>query len=148
MTKELKKFTLTSIKNIPNAIENNNFVIFVGDGVSRNSGLSTWSEVIKELAKNLEIKAKGKYSNKNDIFSNFKGKLSLKGLVLYLYKFLFFIKIYQHFDVNKYYSITKQLESFDVTTYTILNKVFSTNIEQRLCFGGASFSLEKKQDTF
>lgn len=352
MTKELKKFTLTSIKNIQKAIENNKLVIFVGAGVSRNSGIPTWSELIKELAKDLGIKAKGKDSNGNDIFSNdeflkipqyyfnerkekeyydkikeildkdfqpndihkmifelnpthivttnydnlleqqanqwqtnrkyckvandielstapncnyiikmhgefdnivlkesdydsysnnfkltetyvkglfathtilfvgfsaddsnvrrilqwikdiigdkhqpaylidvndhsdiseeefrikfeyyrnqgiftlyksqvedeinenfsnFKGKLSLKGLGLDLYKFLFFIKNYQHFDVNKYYSIIKQLESFNVITYTILNKVFGTNIEQRLCLGGASFPLEKKQDTF
>lgn len=352
MTKELKNFTLTSIKNIQKAIENNKLVIFVGAGVSRNSGIPTWSELIKELAKDLGIKPKGKDSKENDIFSNdeflkipqyyynerkekeyydklkeildkdfypndihkiifelnpahivttnydnlleqqanqwqtnrkyckvandielstapncnfiikmhgefdnivlkesdydsysnnfkltetyvkglfathtilfvgfsaddsnvrrilqwikdiigdkhqpaylidindhsniseeefrikfeyyrnqgiftlykaqiedeindtfnnFKGELNLQGLGLDLYKFLFFIKNYQHFDVNKYYNILKQLESLNVITYTILNKVFKTNIEQRLRYGGVSFPLEKKQDTF
>ena len=70
MTKELKNFTLTSIKNIQKAIENNKLVIFVGAGVSRNSGIPTWPELIKELAKDLGIRAKGKDSEGNDVFGN------------------------------------------------------------------------------
>ena len=70
MANELKNFTLTSIKNIQKAIENNKLVIFVGAGVSRNSGIPTWAELIKELAKDLGIKAKGTDSKGNEVFSN------------------------------------------------------------------------------
>ena len=69
MANELKNFTLTSICNIQNAIENNKLIIFVGAGVSRNSGIPTWAELIKELAKDLGIKSKYKDDKGNDLFS-------------------------------------------------------------------------------
>jgi len=70
MANELRNFTLTSIKNIQKAIENNKLVIFVGAGVSRNSGIPMWNELIKELANDLGIKAKGKDVDGNEFFSN------------------------------------------------------------------------------
>ena len=69
MTNELKNFTLTSICNIQNAIENNKLIIFVGAGVSRNSGIPTWAELIKELAKDLGIKSKYKDDKGENLFS-------------------------------------------------------------------------------
>lgn len=69
MANELKNFTLTSICNIQNAIENNKLIIFVGAGVSRNSGIPTWAELIKELAKDLGIKSKYKDDKGEDLFS-------------------------------------------------------------------------------
>ena len=352
MSNELKNFTLTSIKNIQKAIENNKLVIFVGAGVSRNSGIPTWAELIKELAKDFGIKAKGTDSKGNEVFSNdeflkipqyyfnerkekeyyskvkevldkefqpneihkmifelnpthiittnydnlleqqanrfqtkrkyckaandielatapncnfiikmhgefdnivlkesdydsysnnfkltetyvkglfathtilfvgfsaddsnvrkilqwikdiigdrhqpaylidvnnhnniteeefrikfeyyrnqgiftlykvqvqneieeafshFKGNLSLEGLGKDLYKFLFFIKNYNYFDVNKYYNVLKQLECLNIINNSILEKVFNTSIPLRLQLGGGSFPLEIKQQTF
>ena len=352
MSNELKNFTLTSIRNIQKAIENNKLIVFVGAGVSRNSGIPTWEELIKELAKDIGIKAKGKDSNGNEVFSNddflkipqyyfnerkekeyydkvkeildkdfqpneihkmifelnpahivttnydnlleqqanrfqtkrkyckaasdielatapncnfiikmhgefdnivlkesdydsysnnfkliethikglfathtilfvgfsaddsnvrrilqwikdiigdkhqpaylldvndhnniteeefrikfeyyrnqgiftlyktqilneieetfdnFKGNISLKGLGKDLYKFLFFIKNYNYFDVNKYYDVLKQLECLNIINNSILEKVFNTSIPLRLTIGGTSFPLETKQQTF
>lgn len=352
MSNKLKNFTLTSIRNIQKAIENNKLIVFVGAGVSRNSGIPTWEELIKELANDIGIKAKGKDSNGNEVFSNddflkipqyyfnerkekeyydkvkeildkdfqpneihkmifelnpahivttnydnlleqqankfqtkrkyckaasdielatapncnfiikmhgefdnivlkesdydsysnnfkliethikglfathtilfvgfsaddsnvrrilqwikdiigdkhqpaylidvndhnditeeefrikfeyyrnqgiftlykaqvrneieeafshFKGNLSLEGLGKDLYKFLFFIRNYNYFDVNKYYNVLKQLECLNVINNSILEKVFNTSIPLRLQLGAASFPLETKQQTF
>ncbi|MED1607601.1 SIR2 family protein [Cytobacillus kochii] len=46
-------FLNTSIKKIKEASENNKLVVFVGAGVSANSGMPTWNELIKEFAKDL-----------------------------------------------------------------------------------------------
>lgn len=46
-------FMNTSIKKIKEASENNKLVIFVGAGVSANSGVPTWNQLIKELGKDL-----------------------------------------------------------------------------------------------
>lgn len=70
MKNSLKTFTLTSVKNIQRAIENNNLIIFVGAGVSKNSGIPTWADVIEELANELGICACTKDYNGKNIFSN------------------------------------------------------------------------------
>lgn len=41
---------LTSIKDIRRAQENNQLVVFVGAGVSKNSNVPTWWELIKRIA--------------------------------------------------------------------------------------------------
>src|SRR5699024_11755201 len=41
------------IKKIKEANENNKLVAFVGAGVSANSGVPTWNELIKEMAKDI-----------------------------------------------------------------------------------------------
>lgn len=46
-------FVETSIKKIREASENNKLVVFVGAGVSANSGMPTWKDLIKEMAKDL-----------------------------------------------------------------------------------------------
>ncbi|MDP7988829.1 hypothetical protein Q9B79_03200 [Bacillus sp. MHSD_36] len=46
-------FVETSIKKIKEASENNKLVVFVGVGVSANSGIPTWGELITEMAKDL-----------------------------------------------------------------------------------------------
>ncbi|WP_372518489.1 SIR2 family protein [Candidatus Ruminimicrobiellum ovillum] len=66
----LKDFTLTSIKKIQESIEHNKLIIFVGAGVSQNSGLPSWSELVKILAKEI-----GMEKNIN-IPENLKSKLS------------------------------------------------------------------------
>ncbi len=74
---------------------------------------------------------------KCDIENNFekcqyKDKINLNGQGLDLYKFLYFIKNYKFFDVDKYYYTLKQLESLNVIDNTILRKVFNVNIVDRL----------------
>src|SRR5574344_2253529 len=66
MQNTLKNFTLTSIKNIQKAIENNKLIIFVGAGVSRNSGIPTWESLVQILANELGIKP----NSDNRCFSN------------------------------------------------------------------------------
>ncbi|WP_440858638.1 SIR2 family protein [Staphylococcus shinii] len=46
-------FMNTSIKKIKEASENNKLVVFVGAGVSANSGVVNWGQLIKELSKDL-----------------------------------------------------------------------------------------------
>ncbi len=44
---------ITSVREIKKAQENNQLVIFVGAGVSKNSGVPTWWELIKKFAKEI-----------------------------------------------------------------------------------------------
>ncbi|MEJ9230297.1 SIR2 family protein [Peribacillus butanolivorans] len=46
-------FVPTSIKKIKQASENNKLVVFVGAGVSANSGMPTWGQLIEEMSKDL-----------------------------------------------------------------------------------------------
>ena len=71
----LKNFTLKSIINIQKAIENRKLVIFVGAGVSRNSGIPTWGELVSQLAKDLGINAK---AHDADGFNYYGGEDYLK----------------------------------------------------------------------
>ena len=64
----LRNFTLKSILNIQKAIENNKLVVFVGAGVSKNSGIPTWKELIQELAQELGLKAIAHDSNGFDFW--------------------------------------------------------------------------------
>lgn len=50
LTVSIKMDWLTSIKEIQKAQENNQLVIFVGAGVSKNSNVPTWWELIKKFA--------------------------------------------------------------------------------------------------
>ncbi len=71
----LKNFTLKSIINIQKAKENRKLVIFVGAGVSRNSGISTWADLVKQLARDLGINPK---AHDADGFSYYGGDDYLK----------------------------------------------------------------------
>lgn len=51
----LRNFTLTSIKNIQKAQQKGKFIIFVGAGVSQNSNLPSWNDLVNNLAKDLGI---------------------------------------------------------------------------------------------
>lgn len=48
-------FLETSIKKIKEASENNKLVIFVGAGVSANSGIPTWGQLVEEFSKELGV---------------------------------------------------------------------------------------------
>jgi hypothetical protein len=51
-----ESFILTSIRKIKEAIDNNKLVLFVGAGVSANSGLPTWGKLVQSFADELSIK--------------------------------------------------------------------------------------------
>ena len=42
-----------SVREIRKANENNRLVVFVGAGVSKNSGIPTWGELIQDIAKKI-----------------------------------------------------------------------------------------------
>lgn len=44
-----------AIKNLVEAMNDDELIIFVGAGVSANSGLPSWSELIKELKSELSL---------------------------------------------------------------------------------------------
>lgn len=44
---------IDSIKKIREAQENNQLIVFVGAGVSHNSGIPTWWELIKKIAEKI-----------------------------------------------------------------------------------------------
>ena len=68
MNEVFRQHTLTNIKNIKKASENNKLVVFVGAGVSQNSGLPSWLDVVAAMADDLGIKKKedGRYCFSND----------------------------------------------------------------------------------
>ena len=64
----LRNFTLKSILNIQKAIEHNKLVVFVGAGVSKNSGIPLWQELVQELAQELGLKSVANYSDGSDFW--------------------------------------------------------------------------------
>lgn len=58
MTIGLRDFTLTCIKEIQEARDHNKLVIFVGAGVSINSGMPSWNDLVKNLAQEIGIEKK------------------------------------------------------------------------------------------
>lgn len=64
----LRNFTLKSILNIQKAIEHNKLVVFVGAGVSKNSGIPLWRELVQELAQELGLKSVANYSDGSDFW--------------------------------------------------------------------------------
>lgn len=54
----LRNFTLTSIKNIQEAQQKGKLIIFVGAGVSQNSNLPSWNDLVNQLAQDLGIEKK------------------------------------------------------------------------------------------
>ncbi len=47
---------IESILKIRDARDNNRLIIFVGAGVSKNSDIPTWSELIQSIAEKIEYK--------------------------------------------------------------------------------------------
>ena len=54
----LRNFTLTSIKKIQEARQKGKLIIFVGAGVSQNSNLPSWNDLVNQLALDLGIEKK------------------------------------------------------------------------------------------
>ncbi|MEQ8192837.1 MAG: SIR2 family protein, partial [Candidatus Eremiobacterota bacterium] len=60
----MKNFVLESIKKIQDAINKNKLVLFIGAGVSTNSGLPNWKELIDNFSESIGKKANN-YSDKD-----------------------------------------------------------------------------------
>lgn len=58
MRQSLKSITLKNITEIQEARNNNKLIIFVGAGVSQNSGLPSWTDLVKSLAQDIGIEKK------------------------------------------------------------------------------------------
>ena len=58
MRQSLKGITLKNITEIQEARNNNKLIIFVGAGVSQNSGLPSWTDLVKSLAQDIGIEKK------------------------------------------------------------------------------------------
>lgn len=54
----LRNFTLTSIKKIQEAQQKGKLIVFVGAGVSQNSNLPSWNDLVNQLAQDLGIEKK------------------------------------------------------------------------------------------
>ncbi len=54
----LRNFTLTSIKKIQDAQQKGKLIVFVGAGVSQNSNLPSWNDLVNQLAQDLGIEKK------------------------------------------------------------------------------------------
>ncbi len=62
----MDKDWIEAIKNIRVAQENNQLVIFVGSGVSKNSGVPSWRELVKTIADNIHYDKCEACCEKND----------------------------------------------------------------------------------
>ncbi|GFK94430.1 hypothetical protein NNJEOMEG_02275 [Fundidesulfovibrio magnetotacticus] len=51
----MKKFILTSIEKIRNSLGSGKAIVFVGSGVSLNSGMPSWSELVQKFANELDV---------------------------------------------------------------------------------------------
>ncbi|MED3799128.1 SIR2 family protein, partial [Lysinibacillus capsici] len=91
------RFVETSIKKIKEASENNKLVVFVGAGVSANSGIPTWRELITDMASDLK---------------DFSDKISSD----------MYLKIPQY-----YYNERGEKEYFDKLNEVFFSKKFKTN---------------------
>lgn len=73
----MENFIKTSINNIREAKDNNKLVLFIGSGVSANSGLPSWNSLIKIFADELGIKdfnSKDDYLKIPQLYYNERGK--------------------------------------------------------------------------
>jgi hypothetical protein len=81
------------IKKVREAMDNNKLVVFVGAGVSANSNLPSWSELIKEICKSLGIDC-NKQMNAEDFMRIAQYYYNQRGMKEY------YDTIFQKFDVK------------------------------------------------
>ncbi|MEK4444149.1 MULTISPECIES: SIR2 family protein [unclassified Niallia] len=128
-------FLDTSIKKIKEASENNKLVIFVGAGVSANSGMPTWNELIKEFAKDLgdfEVdKSPDLYMKIPQYYFNERGEKE------------YFEKLNQIFRKKKYKSNPIHKEIFKLKPTHIITTNYDTLLEEAAIEEGQFFHTVK-----
>lgn len=147
---QYKQFLEKSIKNIQKALNENYLSIFAGSGVSVNSNLPNWSELMEKIAKELY----GPTNDKEAIIQNilreklndFKTKINIKGneddFVMDMTKELCKIKdipkednlflaekFYQQFGDDHYYEILNKYIPNSAVPNCIHKKIVRMNIK-------------------
>ena len=107
MNGSLENLTWQCISEIQQAIENNKLVIFVGAGVSRNSGIPSWNELVTSMASELNFPCPNNIS-----VSDY-----LKIPQLY----------FNEFGQHKYTRKVNEILNLDVVPNQIHNLIFSLN---------------------
>ncbi|MEH7753148.1 SIR2 family protein, partial [Bacillus toyonensis] len=121
-------FVETSIKKIKEASENNKLVVFVGAGVSANSGIPTWGELITEMAKDLgdfDVKnSSDTYLKIPQFYYNERGEKE------------YFEKLNEVFLSRKYKTNPLHNEIFKLNPTHIITTNYDTLLEEAAIEGG------------
>ncbi|MDM5431106.1 SIR2 family protein [Bacillus mycoides] len=128
-------FVETSIRKIKEASKSNKLVVFVGAGVSANSGIPTWGELIAEMSKDL-----GEFDNKNStdtylkipqFYYNERGEKE------------YFEKLNEVFFSRKYKTNPLHNEIFKLNPTHIITTNYDTLLEEAAIEGGHFYHVVK-----
>ena len=95
-----RDFTMTSISRIRYAMENNRLVIFVGAGVSKNSGLPDWNDLVQAFASEIGFSNKDKLTKLLSILTD-EQKEEFKPILSKIKNF----SIDEYLKIPQYYSV-------------------------------------------
>lgn len=128
-------FVETSIKKIQEASENNKLVVFVGAGVSANSGIPTWGALIEEMSKDLgnfdDINSSDAYLKIPQFYYNERGEKE------------YFEKLNEVFFSRKYKTNPLHNEIFKLNPTHIITTNYDTLLEEAAIEGGYFYHIVK-----
>ncbi|PFS49695.1 SIR2 family protein [Bacillus cereus] len=128
-------FVETSIKKIQEASENNKLVVFVGAGVSANSGIPTWKALIEEMSKDLgtfdDINSSDAYLKIPQFYYNERGEKE------------YFEKLNEVFFSRKYKTNPLHNEIFKLKPTHIITTNYDTLLEEAAIEGGYFYHIVK-----
>ncbi|MED2032150.1 SIR2 family protein [Bacillus thuringiensis] len=129
-------FVETNIKKIKEASENNKLVVFVGAGVSANSGIPTWGELIAEMAKDLgefNIESSSDiYLKIPQFYYNERGEKE------------YFEKLNEIFFLKKYKTNPLHNEIFKLNPTHIITTNYDTLLEEAAIEGGYFYHIVRR----
>ncbi|EJQ32380.1 hypothetical protein IEC_05392 [Bacillus toyonensis] len=128
-------FVETSIKKIQEASENNKLVVFVGAGVSANSGIPTWGALIEEMSKDLgnfdDINSSDAYLKIPQFYYNERREKE------------YFEKLNEVFFSRKYKTNPLHNEIFKLNPTHIITTNYDTLLEEAAIEGGYFYHIVK-----
>lgn len=128
-------FVETSIRKIKEASKNNKLVVFVGAGVSANSGIPTWGELIAEMSKDLgdfdDKKSTDTYLKIPQFYYNERGEKE------------YFEKLNEVFFSRKYKTNPLHNEIFKLNPTHIITTNYDTLLEEAAIEGGHFYHVVK-----